>query len=31
MSRVGKKIINIPSDVTVTFDNHVTVKVQKVN
>ena len=27
MSRVGKKIINIPSDVTVTFDNnHVTVK-----
>ena len=32
MSRVGKKIIDIPSDVTVTFDNnHVTVKVQKVN
>lgn len=27
MSRVGKKIIDIPSDVTVTFDgNHVTVK-----
>ena len=25
MSRVGKKIIDIPSDVTVTFDgNHVT-------
>ena len=30
MSRVGKKIINIPSDVTVTFDNnHVTVKRSK--
>ena len=27
MSRVGKKIIDIPSDVTVTFDgSHVTVK-----
>lgn len=27
MSRVGKKIIDIPSDVTVTFDkNNVTVK-----
>ena len=22
MSRVGKKIIDIPSDVTVTFDGH---------
>ena len=30
MSRVGKKIIDIPSDVTVTFDgSHVTVKVKR--
>ena len=32
MSRVGKKIIDIPSDVTVTFDGHTaTKKVLKVN
>ena len=32
MSRVGKKIINIPTDVTVTFDGHTaTVKGPKGN
>ena len=31
MSRVGKKIIDIPSDVTVTFDGNSLLKVLKVN
>ena len=31
MSRVGKKIIDIPSDVTVTFDGHTATVKLKVN